>query len=1263
MAKNRLFELFDGTNKETRNLVPSAPKSLNDMVASGSADATGLLAKIDLSNRVVPKVDYSDFSNFVFFNSALDYFNISGDRMLREWPYGGTFTDQLLFTSASDPYQSHLLSSWPKWQGSVDFSTGASIVAADIGYKGVNSVGGVLSTHASSFTIEAHIRVEEMPAAGQMHIIMQRASGTNETFTVYLDSTSINLSVKGVDGQHLHSRPIAAGSRWFAWAVERNANALTSTFYTTAPSNDALKKFTDGPFIFGSLSSTPGDAVDNIGTITLGSATVAPTGLTLSTPKFKLGEVRIWTEARSEASLFANYNLRVFAEDTLALYWRLNEPYRLNFPTGRFYGARDYSGNKITGKMIDGTLPLFAPSSFGMSPQDDGEYILPIDPQENATLWNWIKSTQDVASLYDRDNENIITRLVPSQFLYLEDERNTTVLKNLLYLMGRQFDEMKVKIDQFSKLLTANYTEFNQTPDALLADALQFWGWDTKGNFLNQEAFQHFFGYDVLTPSGSLTSSYAPPVVQNNQAGYDNQRLETTLNEIKTEFWKRTLNNLIYIYKTKGTKESVEALLRIYGLDDRLVKVKEFGLQPDVKIQTNRIASEKSAWAYQISGSNNVLSKYLGYPPSGITVDANVRFPATGWTVSTGTIFANRGDVIVEELQYRRSAIGGATGTLVYVSSNGAESVLGNFPIFDGQWYNISLIRVGASIAEVKVKRLDEDIITLDMSGTAAFFTSTLDTDYKFGLGKVLPSSQGSEMWVFNAQVWDRILTTVELNDHVLNPFSYGSERPEEQTNLKLNWQFDKEVDEAQATIFDRTEFLNNGIATALCDYTRFSITYNFIAPPDYGWSEDKIRVFSTTKPPTDQRWLENNIVAVEFNLIDALNEDISFMLASMDNWNNLIGDPANKHRASYPALDRFRQQYFSRLAGRINFRAFADFMDFFDRSFIELIKKLLPARVNFKGAELIVESHMLERPKVQYTYRRHDPVLVPEGTIVIVGHSLGVPEKVAGTGYTGSTGGSTTSPPSIPRNFTATQRGMNIILSWTPPLSLGSSMQGGYIVAQGGTTFSTVADLPFDGVNSATEITYADEMGVPITVIPETTYNFTILAQTADGSSPVASTSIVAFTPILSAPLNLVAIKVGTTLHLSWSPPASTGSGPVQMYNILWTNNFEGNGNASTGELFYDIPNATAGAQYSFSITAFNGYEGTSPETLLVYVFVDPPVSFIIVGPNGELGMTITPDPNTPEWTYQSFDITVDSTPAVVGALTGNFNPFPVPM
>jgi hypothetical protein len=101
-----------------------------------------------------------------------------------------------------------------------------------------------------------------------------------------------------------------------------------------------------------------------------------------------------------------------------------------------------------------------------------------------------ITLTQATASAYDRGNTSIITNLVPQDYLIEEGQLGTAVLQNLLYLLARNFDELKVHVDQIPNILLPSYTGFDETPDALLEDALQFWGWDTKANFLSAQAFQ-----------------------------------------------------------------------------------------------------------------------------------------------------------------------------------------------------------------------------------------------------------------------------------------------------------------------------------------------------------------------------------------------------------------------------------------------------------------------------------------------------------------------------------------------------------------------------------------------------------------------------------------------------------------------------------------------------------------------------------------------------------------------------------------------------
>ncbi len=971
---NKLWELFDENTVKERDLVASSPRTLAQMTASGSADPTALQTQVDITNQVRYKVDYSDFANFVHFNSALDYFNISGERMLNEWPYDGMFSDQLAFTSMSDGYQRYLLDVWPRWSGGAVFVTGAYVRAADVGYVSGTARHSLLSPSGTSMTFEFHVYVPQFPSSP--FFVLQDLSSSQS-------GSLVNYGISIVSGALSYSFGAATGgfsittSSWY-FALVMDAVFGSATLYAKAPQQGTgyFDQFSFTPTLSPSASRdiSMSGALNAVSTQLLvgsGSASSGWSGIGLS-------ELRIWDQVQTAQELYANYNTRVYQEDGLQLYWKFAEGMSGSV-------VRDYSGHKLSGT-ITGVLPInFWTASFAsignsiMSPQDLGEYNLNVYDTE---VSGFIATKQTSGTAYDRSNSNIITAMVPFMYLYLEDERNTVVLKNLLYLLARQFDELKVAIDQIPNVLLPSYTGFDEAPDALLVDVLKFWGWDTKANFLSEDAFRYFFGYDVLALSASAagTGSGSPPAVLNNQAAYDNQRLDITLDGIKKEFWHRTLQELIYIYKKKGTRESVEALLRTYGLDEKIVKLKEFGVRPDVSIQTQRINSNRSAWVREFTTSSVTVSSSASVlRNSGTTaVDFQVRFPTSSFS-TTGTVFYLTDGVNSESLTYTRFTTS-STGTLVYagLSASGLN-------IFDGRWYHVSTQRSGTRVA-INIQHLDEDVVDyIYATGTTTGGVVTGSMSFGVGVG---------EFQAMNAQVWNLSQSWTDVVDHTLNPFSFGTETPEQALRLELNWMFDKDTDQVQLAVFDQSlhvsgssSYRNPGQPYS-GTFVRELFEYNFIAPPDYGWSEEKVRYADNPRPLPGQQWLDSSAVSLEFNLIDALNEDISLMLSSLDNWNNLIGSPANRHRESYPSLERFRTQYFSRLSGRINFRAFADFLDFFDRSFVSLVQKLLPARAKFKGAEFVVENHMLERPKVQYTYRRQSPMLVPEGEILIVGHS-----------------------------------------------------------------------------------------------------------------------------------------------------------------------------------------------------------------------------------------------------------------------------------
>lgn len=998
---SRLLELFDDAMIAGQGGSFSSSKTLADMAVTGTLDASAVKTKIDLENQVTLRVDYSDFANFVFFNSALDYFNISGERMLNEYPYDGTYDDVMQFTSQSDGYQKYLIDAWPKTSGCISFSSlyGNPYVEVLDPLSKINLSG-------SSYTIE--LRFDQLPttAAGTGSVLLQLQDSSGlENLTLYVDGNTLN-GASPANTNYYGTPP--ADINYLAIVMDTGFNA-GHRLYTATPSSSVELTY---------AGSTVTPLAKPVTRMLIGGGPLTLAGLQSVCGDIKIREVRIWDVAKTKEELQANYNIRVYKTPNLLYYGRFTDGY------GEV--VRDYSGNKLHG-VLNGAQ--WDTAQLGMSPQDQSDPIL---KWNNPAIHNnqgtgYVDVLQESAKAYDRDNSNLITRMVPEQFLIMEDDAGTAILKNLLYLLGRQFDELKIAIDQFPKIFLAGYENVNDTPDALLEDMLRFWGWEAKGSFLSKEAFQYIFGLKVLT---------------GDQADYDNQRLETSLQQIKNEFWRRTLQNLPYMYKRKGTRESVDALFRIYGIDEKLLRLKEFGLKPDSSIQTNRIRSKKSATALHVTGTMNVETADLAIPGFDGTWSHNmwIRFPSPtdGATIETGSIAhayqpqgasdqlasllafplgggtATGANLKIEELRYSRP-LTGSTGSFSWISYDGGTTFTSgtwaNVPVFDGEWYQLMIHRNfsgSQTNTTLHINKLDGDeVVTVYDSPNSGFISSSIGTgNYAFSIGRHylndinFSPSDGSEFWIRNVQVWSLEQSMTEMNDHTLNPFSYGSDSPDREMSMSLNWQFDYQKDSAISGAFDSGyktlgfsknsgTFYFNDLPVSFSNvvYDTFEFDYNFIAPPDYGWNEDKIRIVDAVAVDAADKWVENTNIALEFNLIDALNEDISFMMSSMDNWNNVIGEPANRYRENYPQLERIKKQYFSRLIGRINFRAFADFMDFFDRSFIDLVAKLIPAEAKFRGAEFVVESHMLERPKVQYTYRRFEPALVPEGRILIYGH------------------------------------------------------------------------------------------------------------------------------------------------------------------------------------------------------------------------------------------------------------------------------------
>jgi hypothetical protein len=256
-----------------------------------------------------------------------------------------------------------------------------------------------------------------------------------------------------------------------------------------------------------------------------------------------------------------------------------------------------------------------------------------------------------------------------------------------------------------------------------------------------------------------------------------------------------------------------------------------------------------------------------------------------------------------------------------------------------------------------------------------------------------------------NLRLWSKALTQDEWKEHVRNYKSLGVENPLVNYNFvsTRSGSFErvrmdtltKQEDRTASSSLGSLNFLDfslNGMHLTGSGFPIDSETllgelfdYSYVSPYfDEAATNEKIRargflnqdiidetpwasvapvyeIVKSEEPTDDVR------LSIEFSLVDALNRDIVTLFATLDAIDNAIGAPELLFSPDYPDLDKLRNVYFNRISQKLNFKAFFEFFRWFDTSVSTFINQLIPRKTNFKGTNFIIESHMLERHKLEY--------------------------------------------------------------------------------------------------------------------------------------------------------------------------------------------------------------------------------------------------------------------------------------------------------
>lgn len=349
-------------------------------------------------------------------------------------------------------------------------------------------------------------------------------------------------------------------------------------------------------------------------------------------------------------------------------------------------------------------------------------------------------------------------------------------------------------------------------------------------------------------------------------------------------------------------------------------------------------------------------------------------------TLSTGVLVPGSSGSNFIQLWYEKVSASSGTGNL-YLTSSAGRLTMVSASIFDDNFYNIAIVKEAVTgTITLSAVRYDEDELMFSsssfaVSGSPGFPVNAVYNKLELGCS-VIRQTFG-QFWGQEARAWDCALTARELDSHARHFDSFGRETSWNNKDLQLHWRLDSGFTTNTAGQIYVQDISKNNVTGTGSNYapnelvsTKFLENYAYIPSIDYGWNQEKVRTFVGSKIPLTGAYHDERFVSLEFNMYDALNENISQLMSSYDELNNMLGLPMNKWRESYEGLQQMRETYFKRLQGQLDFNVFASMLDFFDSTFVTVVEKLLPARTLFKGDELVVESHMLERPKYQYQIR-----------------------------------------------------------------------------------------------------------------------------------------------------------------------------------------------------------------------------------------------------------------------------------------------------
>jgi len=196
---------------------------------------------------------------------------------------------------------------------------------------------------------------------------------------------------------------------------------------------------------------------------------------------------------------------------------------------------------------------------------------------------NYLTQLEEIAVNLDSFKTNLISRFLITDSLKEFDTIGQKAEK-IFQIYGRSFDQIKQFIDALAYMNSVSYNPSNDIPSQLLVNLAQTLGWSSNFSPITNEDFLSSVFGNTSTPT------------------YPGYARALTPTELNYAFYRNLILNASYLFKSKGTRRSVEFMLRLIGAPESLIEFNEHIYLADQKINMGQFDVQ---WA-AISGGTYV---------------------------------------------------------------------------------------------------------------------------------------------------------------------------------------------------------------------------------------------------------------------------------------------------------------------------------------------------------------------------------------------------------------------------------------------------------------------------------------------------------------------------------------------------------------------------------------------------------------------------------------------------------------------------------